>query len=449
MSENTQSLIIRTGSDPRHLPEFIAIREEVNKSSHPSQPEMNWRLVESLALTLFRNSGVDLQTACYYTLARTYLHGLVGFTEGCELLAGLIVGQWDSLWPPQTQARVDMLEWFNSRVGNQMRQQSFSPDDLRLIYRSERALQLIVDKLQQVELKRIPRIENLLYLMQNQVRNLEKIKEQSQIAEVKPLQMPPLVYISGSDAHAELRRTPEPAVAAEPKIKVSYAAEPLVSKTAASKARRRSLTAAHGFILGIVCSLLVGGTLYLLQVRPMQQQLASVQTQPEGAALAWLAQPQIADYGNLLERLSNRSPLALLSSGDQMVHLAQQRWPDDEQQRMESRRWQQLLQARMGNQPISDNYYQAQRRLQQLADRLLEQERQNGSITISYLKTVVYQIQNSLAGETPLDELLRQLAVQNMQDRTATLALMKRIDDRFTELLSRYHRLAMDAEAVR
>ncbi|EIR83831.1 hypothetical protein YPPY36_4246, partial [Yersinia pestis PY-36] len=35
------------------------------------------------------------------------------------------------------------------------------------MYRAERALQLLYDKLQQVELKRVPRIENLLYLMQN------------------------------------------------------------------------------------------------------------------------------------------------------------------------------------------------------------------------------------------------------------------------------------------
>lgn len=54
MSNDVLTQTIVTGSDPRNLPEFIAIREEINKASHPSQPEMNWRLVESLALTILK-----------------------------------------------------------------------------------------------------------------------------------------------------------------------------------------------------------------------------------------------------------------------------------------------------------------------------------------------------------------------------------------------------------
>ncbi|MDZ3934746.1 type VI secretion system ImpA family N-terminal domain-containing protein, partial [Escherichia marmotae] len=52
---------------PCGLPEFSAIREEINKASHPSQPELNWKLVESLALAIFKANGVDLHTATYYT----------------------------------------------------------------------------------------------------------------------------------------------------------------------------------------------------------------------------------------------------------------------------------------------------------------------------------------------------------------------------------------------
>ncbi|MDD0107608.1 hypothetical protein PSY83_23950, partial [Shigella flexneri] len=49
---------------------------------------------------------------------------------------------------------------------------SFAESDLPLIYRTERALQLICDKLQQVELKRVPRVENLLYFMQREKEGL-------------------------------------------------------------------------------------------------------------------------------------------------------------------------------------------------------------------------------------------------------------------------------------
>ncbi len=81
MNNNVLTQTIVTGSDPRGLPEFSAIREEINKASHPSQPELNWKLVESLALTIFKSNGVDLHTATYYTLARTRTQGLAGFVN--------------------------------------------------------------------------------------------------------------------------------------------------------------------------------------------------------------------------------------------------------------------------------------------------------------------------------------------------------------------------------
>ncbi|PQQ22589.1 hypothetical protein C6H64_23700, partial [Photorhabdus luminescens] len=141
MSEHPENLIIRAGSNPMNLPAFTAIREEINKINHPSQPAVNWQLIESLALTLFRTHGVDLQSAIYYTLARMQLSGLAGFTEGCELLAGVMVSQWDALWPPQPAVRTEMLDWFNTRCGNALRQHDYTPRDLRMIYRAERALQ--------------------------------------------------------------------------------------------------------------------------------------------------------------------------------------------------------------------------------------------------------------------------------------------------------------------
>ena len=98
MNSNGLTQTIVTGSDPRGLPEFSAIREEINKASHPSQPELNWKLVESLALAIFKANGVDLHTATYYTLARTRTQGLAGFCEGAELLAAMVSHDWDKLY---------------------------------------------------------------------------------------------------------------------------------------------------------------------------------------------------------------------------------------------------------------------------------------------------------------------------------------------------------------
>ena len=62
---------------------------EINKASHPSQPQLNWKLVESLALSIFRKRMVWICTLRRTINLGAYLHaGLAGFCEGTELLGG-------------------------------------------------------------------------------------------------------------------------------------------------------------------------------------------------------------------------------------------------------------------------------------------------------------------------------------------------------------------------
>lgn len=150
------------------LPEYEALRAEINKLSHASRPEVDWRRVHDMATSIFEKQGVDLQTAIYFTLARSRLAGLNGFTESCEFLANLIVTQWDNFWPPvhQERARIEMLDWFIARISEVIRQYPISHEHKRLVYRCERALQLMSEKLHNSGLSRIPRVENLLHFIE-------------------------------------------------------------------------------------------------------------------------------------------------------------------------------------------------------------------------------------------------------------------------------------------
>ncbi len=85
---------IKTGSDPRTLPDYAALRDELSKLSHPARPDVNWCYAEKLCLSLFEQNGVELQTAAWYTLARTQLAGLFGLNEGLAILEALISHQW-------------------------------------------------------------------------------------------------------------------------------------------------------------------------------------------------------------------------------------------------------------------------------------------------------------------------------------------------------------------
>jgi len=107
------------------------------------------------------------------------------------------------------------------------------------------------------------------------------------------------------------------------------------------------------------------------------------------------------------------------------------------------------LQARVSTSVAESGYFQLQQRLQALSETLLEQEQTRGSLTISYLKTAVYQMQSDLNREVPLEELLRQLSVAVDSHQPASPVLLKQIDERWNALLSRYHQLTLSADAVR
>ncbi|PHM73084.1 VasL domain-containing protein [Xenorhabdus kozodoii] len=441
MSGNPDNLIIRAGGSPLNLPEFAVIRDEINKTSHPAQPEVNWPLIESLSLTLFKTNGVDLQTAIYYTLARLQLNGLAGFTEGCELLAGGMVSEWDRLWPPQPSVRTDLLEWFHARTSSVLRQMDFAASDLRMIYRAERALQLMIDRLQQSDLKRLPRVENLLWFFQNAAKKLEKPRPTARPVS-PPVQMPPLVYLSQSEAEQDtppspppVRHDPPPVADAQPRVRVQFPEPP-----------RQGLTAWQGFGLGALLGLLVLVGCWLLFYKPVQQQLQAITGHPAGARLAWLTQPELASYPTQLERLAETPVLATWEAARTLTATAAQRWPQSPVQQQATRQWQQQVAARIDSVPLSRSWDTTRDQLQQLADKILLQERTRGSFTLSYLKTAIYDIQRSHGSDVPLEELLRQLSTYTASDDVPPPVLLKTLDDRFNALLGRYDRLRQAAE---
>ena len=76
---------LKTGGDPRTLADYVSLRDEMSKLTHPARPDVNWPHAETLCLSLFEHNGVELQTAAWYTLARTHLSGLYVSGGTCGL----------------------------------------------------------------------------------------------------------------------------------------------------------------------------------------------------------------------------------------------------------------------------------------------------------------------------------------------------------------------------
>ena len=430
MSTDIQTII--TGQDPRGLPEFSAMREEVNKASHPAQPEMSWTLVESLALTIFKSNGVDLHTASYYTLARTRTHGLAGFSEGVELLAALISREWDKFWPQGGSARTEMLDWFNARTGNILRQQlAFSEADLPLLYRVERSLQVICDKLQQVELKRIPRVENLLYFVQNTRKRCEPQPKATATDTAARTTVRTLMYMPES---VETAGAPVPPLPELPEVRVVVPEE---GAAVLSRTRGISGNTLKGFIVGILCSAVVTAIVWWWQVYPLQQQVAAARDTAQGAATVWLASPQLSDYPQRLQQLTGASPLQPLAVGQRMVRMADSRWPESLQQQQATTKWNNALKDRAAASPQMLGWQQMRTDLRSFAELLVQREQAKEGFTLSYIKTVVYQAERTLNQDTPLEYLLTQY--QQAQSAGKNIGMLeKQINERLDGVLSRW-----------
>ena len=45
---DTPARKIKTGGDPRTLPDYALLRDELNKLTHPARPDVNWQYVEKI-----------------------------------------------------------------------------------------------------------------------------------------------------------------------------------------------------------------------------------------------------------------------------------------------------------------------------------------------------------------------------------------------------------------
>nr|ELR5040268.1 type VI secretion system ImpA family N-terminal domain-containing protein [Providencia stuartii]ELR5083422.1 type VI secretion system ImpA family N-terminal domain-containing protein [Providencia stuartii] len=433
MSTQSENLVIKVGGSPLETPEFIALKAEFNKLNHPARPEVSWTLIESLCLALFKNHGIDLQSGIYYTMARLQLHGLSGFTEGCELLASVVVTQWEHLWPEQPHHRADILNWFNSRAGSTLRQLTFDTNDLRLIYRSERALQLIIDKLAQTTWSKVPKLENLLWFFQNSAKNLEQREDSLSKIKSQAVKLPPLVYIQ------------QPKAQQEPPIQSIVIETPMPSEPAPLPIHDK-MSATKGFLIGVIASAVVFASIGYPLYYSLKQALVATTSVPEGAAAHWLFKPELASYSDSLNLLEKQSPVFSLKQSDALVDTAKRLWPNDADQAYASRNWQNLITTRLENAPIDNSWSETSSLLQQLSDKIVMQERNRGSFTLSYLKTAIYDIQKQHNKSTPVEEKLREFALQIDSGQPISPTLISNIDGQINGLLARYYELQKQAE---
>ncbi|WP_394516018.1 hypothetical protein E7738_01400 [Pantoea sp. SGAir0430] len=410
--DNLSQRKIKTGSDPRKLPDYAALREELSKLTHPARPDIDWLYVEQRCLSLFEQNGVELQTAAWFTLARLQLAGLVGLNEGLALLEALVSHQWGVLWPQPIHARMDILTSLSQRVQQQMRTLSLNYDDLSQLYRAEQLLTRLGTVLQRLELKHLSQLDTLRALMHNSAARLESRDDTTSDI------LPGTTIDDGAiSAHPHETKTPHSArwvyVAQQqhqPKIKVQTAA----------LARRNNwqFFSAGMFTMLLISVVAVGGWQYLHRPDPLQAQLvaslgpvpATLTPQQRDVLRQRTSLPSalIADTQQQLSRLEQLAPDWNIAYGQQLVEQAQALWP--EQTGSLSARWQYQLEASTLPAQNLAAWHQGMMKLAQLSERLNGLDEQKGKyITVSELKSSVFGMMTRFQQAEPIEEQLRQI----------------------------------------
>lgn len=191
------SFEIKTGADPRTLPAYAQLKDEISKLSHPARPDVDWRKVEQLSLTLFEQNGVELQSAAWFTLARSHNAGLTGLNEGLSLIDALIVHQWSVCWPLAIEVRADILNLMFKRLQSPYRSWMLDEIDLlaSLIETEERLFSLR-EALLRFGVKEIAQANTLLHQVKHSL-----VRLQAKPASPMPVQRVPIHNQPESSTH--------------------------------------------------------------------------------------------------------------------------------------------------------------------------------------------------------------------------------------------------------
>ncbi|EKM5065496.1 type VI secretion system ImpA family N-terminal domain-containing protein [Cronobacter turicensis] len=424
---------LKTGGDPRLLPDYAALREELGKLTHPARPDVNWRRVEQLSLLLFERNGVELQTAAAYTQARLRLLGLPGLNEGLAIIDALIARQWGNLWPQPVHARMEILSSLSQRVQQTLRSMPLRYAELGALYQAEQHLTNIIAVLERLELKHLSQMDALRLHLHNAAARLENDAEQSDA--------PPVVQNAADVSEARVDDVRRVYVAA------SAPASDVISPQ--SPARR----ALKPFIAGMFTMLLAGSAVLMgwqAYHRPDPAQVriaASLRDWPQVAASPALTPEQArqADPAAVLDQTRLRLDWLAAQAPDRNIRfacaLARQAGallPQQPQAQALTRQWRQQMSASAMPLQNLESWRHGMTQLDELTARLNALDERRGKyLTGSELKTMVFNIRQAFAAMPPAEELLRQMAEQRQQGVVPT-ALRQETETRLNQLLYRY-----------
>ena len=414
---------LKVGGDPRTLPDYVKLRDELAKLLHPARPDVDWQRVEQLSLSLFQQNGVELQTLCWYTLSRMHLTGIVGLNEGLVILETMLTHQWGNLWPVPVHARLEILTVFSQRLQVTLRACGLKYTDLSQLYQAEQHLTRLYELLQRLALKDVSQLSALLTFMHNVVMKLENqgVVDNSDdfiAANITTTTVTPRISSLG-----RLPDEPEPepvksVIIADKIAPIAASTTDNIATLSEQSVRNTAVHPAVSFAAGmltmlLLCSLALWGW---GRLHPVRQQTVS----------GW---GEIAS----LQELEHVSPIWRQHYGFQLANQAPAAERDALQQQ-----WQYYLVGNALPTEKLSGWHQGMEGLQILANRLNTLDERRGKyLTGSELKSMVFTSIQHFERAIPVEEQLYRLS---QTDKTSESFVSQQVqtDIQLNQLLNRY-----------
>ena len=439
----TSEVKLKTGNDPRSLPDYAALRDEISKLTHPARPDVDWRYVETLCLRLYEHNGVELQTASWYTIARMHTTGLSGLNEGLALIAALTRHHWSVMWPLNTHARLEIITGLFSRLQKTLR--AMPPDErdnLPLLYQTETCLKTLSDILARHELKQSSKVALPEAMVKEYITRLENQPVQGDVS--SPVTLPD-----------QALRFDAPDVQGHqllPHSRLVY----VVSETKAeptSSLQKSPPTFLKPFVTGVCAALLavsvaIPGWQFLTQPLPAEQQLRALLTPPPDVlsadqmtqlsrTLLNHASEWITLSGQQITRLTELPPTYNLQRSAQLLQQLTVLFPGNPRVQEMVDNWQKSVRSRALPEDAMTGWNEGMIRLQQLAERLNRLDEQRGRyMTVSELKTEVFGIMQAFNRHIPAEEQLRRY--DEVRNQNGSEQQQKQAEMALNQLINRY-----------
>lgn len=444
----SRNLPVHAGQDPRAWSEYTQVRDELSKLTHPARPDVDWRKVEQLCVTLFRHNGTDLQTAAWFCCARLQRSGLSGLSEGLELVESLISHQWSVMWPPQIPFRKEILVWLSDHLMLSLRRFTLGHQELPVVYRLEQQFRHLCDLLQRLELRQVSKMDALLHWMHAAVVRLENAKDTPLPAAVESACQHTASPVP--DHIAQPYGDSDPVV-----LVVRDDGTQRIMQTSILKRHRRGVWS--GFAGGVAATLLLTAlsawgwqhwhdnlpeTLIDTSLSPLPVVLSASEQgamiEDNAAALQSQGRVITERTRRQLDVVAGLSPSWSQDYGFALVAQTQRLWPHQPETAALAKQWQQQVEANALPEARLQGWHQAMMQLQSLTEKLNSTDMQRGRyMTVSELKSSVFAITQTLSQNVPLEEQLRQLSQQKKENGNQPAA-EQQAEQNLRQLQNRY-----------